>query len=239
MKTDSTPTLLPRREFLVLGSAAVAAVAATSLTADIVRDVLTVEDRSPRLAVGFAGAIDPGVPVPSAQRVTSAVHLRSGDAALEGGVLLSILGLVSPRGSQQRNVAVDTMYRVPGVKEPVPFMAWSQAWFGGRPTQTHSKPVIVPVGDGAPLSLGISTSAEGQSLRAMVRLGIGRGRFEHKLRPGYYFIALTPNGAATPDWSSIRAVASDSSRHPVLEQVSIAGAQPVPFEYLVLRTARA
>jgi hypothetical protein len=238
MKNDSTPTLLPRREFLVLGSAAVAAAAATSLSADFVRDILTVEDRSARLAVGFAPALDPAAPAPSFQRVISAVHLRSGDAALEGGVLVSILGLVSPKGSPQRNVAVDTMYRIPGLKESVPFLAWSQAWLGGRPTPTQSKPVIVPVGDGAPLSLGVSTSVEGQSVRAAVRLGIGRGRFEHKLRAGYYFIALA-NGTARPDWSSIRAVASDSSRHPVLEQLSIAGAQPVPFEYLVLRTARA
>ena len=247
MPLETGPTLFPRRQFLVLGSAAVAAAAATSLSADIVRSVLVTEDTAPRLTVGFTDAKFDDFAKPSfAQRLAPASALRSGDASLESGVRLKIHGLVRPEAARDRqaSMAMDAMYRVAGQEQAVPFMAWSYSRTKTRATGSSSKPFVVPVGAKQPLSLMVSTSdvkaATGDAtLRGTVSLALGNGRRENKLRAGLYFVALCPAGTKAPDWASIHAVSSEGEALPQLKVATLTGMQPVPFDYIIVATDRA
>jgi hypothetical protein len=247
MPLESGPTLFPRRQFLVLGSAAVAAAAATSLSADLVRNVLVVEDTAPRLSVGFSDAKFDDFAKPSfAQRLLPASTLRSGDGLLENGVRLKIHGLVRPESvrDQQASLAMDAMYRVAGQEQAVPFMAWSYSRKQSQTTGSSSKSFVVPVGLRQPLSLAISSSdvnaATGKAtLRGTVSLALGNGRRENKLRTGLYFVAFCPAGTKAPDWASIHAVASEEGALPLLKVATLTGLQPVSFDYIVVATDRA
>jgi len=239
--------LLPRRQFLVLGSAAVAAAAASSLSADIVRGALATEQKAPRISVGYSGATIDEFNVPSfASRLTAAAKLRSGDAALAGAVRLKVHGLVRPEAQKSANVsmALDAMYRVSGHNDDVPFMAWSHARRGQHITSSAANEFVVPVNAKQPLSLGISTSAptpvlDEAMLRATVNLSLGEKRLANKLRSGLYFVAICPAGSEAPHWASIHAVAPENGTVPVLKQATLAGLQPVPFDYIIMAAGRA
>ena len=247
MKNDLSPTLLPRRQFLVLGSAAVAVAAATSLSSDIVRSVLVTEDTAPRLSVGFSDVTLEDFAKPSfAARLTSAAKLRSGDPSLDDGVRLKVHGLVRPEGAKANPVSMgmDVMYRVAGHKEDIPFMAWSHARLPHHTTASSAGAFVVPVSANQPLSLAVSSSATGTAiggatLRGTVSLALGSGRRENKLRTGFYFVALCPAGTKTPDWASVHAVASENGKLPVLHHSTLLGSEPVSFDYIVVATSRA
>lgn len=246
MPLESGPTLFPRRQFLVLGSAAVAAAAATSLSADIVRSVLVTEDSAPRLSVGFTDAKFDDFAQPSfAQRLAPASSLRSGDASLENGVRLKIHGLVRPAAARDRqaSMAMDAMYRVAGQEQAVPFMAWSYSRTKTRATGSSSKPFVVPVGAKQPLSLTVSSDVKAATgdatLRGTVSLALGNGRRENKLRTGLYFVAFCPAGTKAPDWASIHAVASEGEALPLLKVATLTGMQPVSFDYIIVATDQA
>jgi hypothetical protein len=242
------PALLPRRQFLVLGTTAVAVAAATSVSAEIVRGALVTEDQTPRLSVGFADAtVADFTTRPSfAPRLTAASRLRSGDSSLRGGVRVKVHGVVRPEASRNENVSMglDALYRPAGRSEEVSFLAWSHARMGLRTATSSSTDFVVPVDHSQPLSLVVSTSAvkttvDTARLRAAVNLSLGGGWRANKLRQGLYFVAICPAGSGTPDWSSIRAVAPESGNVPVLKQATLTGLVPVPFDYLVVGTARA
>ncbi|HYI11942.1 MAG TPA: hypothetical protein VEK57_23000 [Thermoanaerobaculia bacterium] len=245
--SESGAALLARRQFLVLGSAAVAAAAATSLSADIVRSALVIEDAAPRLSVGFTDAtLADFASTEFSPWLTAAAKLRSGDSSLRNGVLLKIHGLVRPESAsgQQAKLAVDAMYRVAGHEQDVPFMAWSYTHRQRNTTASSSKPFVVPVGAKQPLSLAVSSSgvnaATGDAmLRGTVSLALGNGRRENKLRTGLYFVAVCPAGTKTPDWASIQAVASEDGKLPRLKVATLMGLQLVPFDYIVVSTDRA
>jgi hypothetical protein len=245
--SETSATLLPRREFLVLGSAAVAAAAATSLSADLVRSALVIEDTAPRLSVGFADAKLDDFAKPSfARRLSAASKLRSGDSSLDNGVRVNIHGLVRPEAASDREVkmAIDVMYRVAGHDQDVPFMAWSHARMQRHTAVSSFNPFVVPVGAKHPLSLAVSSSAvtaatANATLRGTVNLGLGNGRRENKLRAGLYFIVLSPAGTRPPDWDSIHAVAPEDGTLPILKVATLTGLQPVSFDYIVMATDRA
>lgn len=237
--------LLPRRQFLVLGSAAVAAAAASSLSADIVRGALATEQQAPRISVGYAGAAMDGFNAASfSARLTAATKLQSGDPSFaDGGVRLKILGAVRAEAQQNTDfsMALDAMYRVADRPDEVPFMAWSHARRDHRTTFSATTEFIVPVSARQPLSLGIATSAganEGM-LRATVSLSLGENRLTNKLREGLYFVAICPAGSPAPQWTSIHAVAAENATVPVLRQGRLAALEPVPFDYIVVAAAHA
>ncbi len=246
-QSDPGAVLLPRRQFLVLGSAAVAAAAASSLSADIVRGALVPEQKTPRISVGYAGATIGEFDAPSfAPRLTAATKLRSGDPALADGVRLKVHGLVRPQAAQGANIsmALDAMYRVSGHADEVPFMAWSYARRGQHITSSAAGEFVVPVSTRQPLSLGISTSApapvmDDATLRATVNLSLGESRLANKLRAGLYFVAICPAGSEAPHWASIHAVAPEHGTVPVLKQRTLLGLEPVPFDYIVVAAGRA
>lgn len=246
-QSDPGVLLLPRRQFLVLGSAAVAAAAASSLSADIVRGALVTEPKTSRISVGYVGASIGEFNDPSfAPSLTAAAKLRSGDPALAGGVRLKVHGLVRPEAKKSANVsmALDAMYRVSGHADEVPFMAWSYARRGQQVTSSAAGEFVVPVSAKQPLSLGISTSAptpvmDDATLRATASLSIGEKRLANKLRAGLYFVAISPAGTEAPHWASIHAVAPEHGTVPVLKQRTLTGLQPVPFDYIIVAAGRA
>ena len=238
------PVGIPRRQFLVLGSAAVVGVAATSLSADIVRSTRTVEEIAPRLSVAFvkASLADFASNDFAPRALTAAAHLRSGDPALAGGVRMKVHGVVRSDASRAQDVSMglDAMYRVDGRSESVPFVAWSYAQMASRTTDSAASPFVVPVGARKPLSLSLFTSDAQQSgkLQATIALSLGSERRANKLRAGTYFLAMCPKGMTAPDWSSIRVVPSEG-KLPLLRQATVLGNEPVPFDYIVISTDRA
>jgi hypothetical protein len=243
---ETGPTLLPRRQFLVLGSAAVGAAAVTSLSSDIVRSVLAIDDPAPRLSVGFAEVKFEDFAQPSfVQRMASASAPRSGDASLENGVRLKIHGLVRPEAAkgQQASMALDAMYRVAGQGEAVPFMAWSYSSNPSLIPNRASNSFVMPVSAKQPLSLAFSTSATNAidskaKLNGTIDLTLGNGRRQNKLRTGVYFVAVCPAGTKAPDWNAIHAVASEGAL-PQLKVATLIGTEPVPFDYIVMTMDRA
>jgi hypothetical protein len=244
--SDSGPTLFPRRQFLVLGSAAVAAVAASSLSADLVHGALVLEDKAPRFSLGYAAATVDDFNKPSfAARLTSAAKLRSGDPSLADGVRLKVHGLVRPEAQRNTDVSMglDAMYRVSGPIPEVPYMAWSYAQKRQHTTSSAPKDFVVPMSARHPLSLGVSTSAvrtaiDNAGLRGTVTLSLGDARRANKLRAGLYFIAICPAGSDAPDWASIRAVAPENGSAPLLKRATLTGDAPVPFDYVVVAAGR-
>ncbi len=257
MKNDqsagSSPLLIPRRQFLVLGSAAVVGAAASSLSADIVRSALVTENTTPRLSVGFvkAALADFNATDAAPRTLTPASRLRSGSADLAEGVRVKVHGIVrsASAGPQPVSMGLDAMYRVRGHSEEFPFMAWSYSPMTDRSTGSNAAaPFVVPVGVKNPLSLRLFTSAVSTSpgiaenqtpkLQATIDLSPGSERGSHKLRSGLYFLAMTPAGAKAPDWASMQVVPSAGSL-PLLKQATLLGYESVPFDYIVISTDRA
>jgi hypothetical protein len=246
-QTSGDSTLLPRRQFLVLGSVAVAAAATSTLSADLVRGSSAGEHQSPRISLGYVPATVEDFASPSfAARLAPATKLRSGDSSLTGGVRLKVHGLVRPEAQRDTDVSVgiDAMYRVPGHMEDVPFMAWSYARTRQHTSSSAQNGFVVPVSATEPLSLAISTSAVktavgNAALRAKVTLALGEGRRTNKLRTGLYFVAICPAGMEAPHWASIHATAPADGTAPRLVQTSLTGYEPVPFDYVVVAAQRA
>lgn len=246
--SDAAATVMPRRQFLVLGSAAVAVAAASSLSAEVVRGVLSTEEKAPHVSAGFAeAAIDDFTKPSFATRVAGAAKLRSGDSSLTSGVRLKVHGIVRSSAAAARSedfsVAIDAMYRAAGLKEAVPYMAWSHSQNRRRTTTSGAREFVVPVGGRQPLSLAVSSSAAAAvseaKLRSTMTFSLGDERRTNKLRTGLYFLALLPAGAEAPDWASIRAVSSENGTMPALGQATITGLVPVSFDYIVVAASRA
>jgi hypothetical protein len=243
-KTSHEDRGATRRQFLVLGSAAVAGAAATTLSADAVRKVFTAEAPAPVLSVGFADATLTDFENPEfAARLSAALDLSSSDPAFSDAVRVRILGLVQPEAERESPVsfAIDAMYRLPGNLHEVPFLAWSHAR-RAHPRHTEfasaSTPFTVPVGANHPLKLTVSTTNQvtGKSVSCgAVELGLGNGRNGGKLRRGVYFVAICPPGAPLPDWGAMQVKGSEKGE-PVLQQPTLAGANGVPFGYVTFVT---
>lgn len=243
-KTSTQDTGATRRQFLVLGSVAMAGAAATTLSAEAVRKVFAADSPAPVLSVGFADATLKDFENPAfSARLTAALELSSSDPAFSDAVRVKILGLVQPESERESavNLAIDAMYRLPGNLHEVPFLAWSHAR-RAHPRHTEfssaSTPFTVPVGANHPLKLAVSTAnpATGKSVSCgAVELGLGNGRNAGKLRRGLYFVAVSPAGAPLPDWNAIQVTGSEKGE-PVLKQPSLAGANGVPFGYVVFLT---
>lgn len=231
-----------RRQFLVLGSAAVAAAATSSLSAGAVRNVFAAP-LAPTLSLGYSDSTLKDFENPAfSTRVTAALDLRSSDPAFSDAVKVRIFGLVQPESERESgaNLAIDAMYRIPGNLHEVPFLAWSHA---RRPHPHHTEfasasgPFTVPIGANHPLKLAVSSAnpAGAAVSCGAVELGLGNGRQVAKLRRGVYFVAVVPPGAPVPDWGAIQVMGSESAI-PVLQNFSLAGSNGVPFGYVIVAT---
>jgi hypothetical protein len=244
---------LPRRDFLLLGSVAVAGVAASGLSADVIRAVAGPVGGSV-LSIGFTEAT-----AGEESRVGSAQRLGGSDRELaSNGARVTIHGYFRPeeRSAEPVSVNVTTFYPVAGRLLPV--IAWSST-----PNRTvHSQPasiaVNVPADSDGGITLGVLRRrpssnvasaparrnifgwASRQSLETVEQLERERSICRLTpaangvhLRPGTYFIAVgDPARDAAPDWNL--AVMEPNG---ALVQPSLTGRTAVPFEYLTVSVA--
>lgn len=262
MSNQSNPTAnvasrewaLGRRDFLILGTAAAAGVAATSLAAGTISTIVTPAAGS-ILSVGFAERLQADASVMGAAR------FRQADAEfLRSGARVTVLGAFRPEALATAPVSIRLSAFYPHVAEQgrLPFMAWSQSLdargvrnVSGRASFTvpldenGTLPVSVERVDLTPSrfgrlfasaapSVGSQTQPNLASLESsgnVCRLTSGNSG-DVRLREGTYFIALRrSNSDRAPNWSSL-SIQGDEVSAPggVLRN----GDRPVPFEYVAL-----
>lgn len=244
---------MERRRFLMLGSTAIMATAASSLSAGILSATSdVVESTLPLLSIGYLAASGDDLAA-SSRHLVPATSLRSGDASLAStGVRLKVrqFSFDARRRTEPRTVGLNVLYRVDeGV---TPFAAWTHV--AGRIEHRASTPrFVVPVSAASPLELTVfsraprttpdravdfardeefrTTDGDGCSVAA---LSVDSNRGTNKLRRGVYVLAIRTSGSQrAPHWPSTRFIAREGEP-PVLAQASLAGYEPVPFDYIAL-----
>jgi hypothetical protein len=232
---------MPRRQFLFLGSAAVVGAAAVSLTNDFnpFARIAPVADASQatRLSIGFtratAGELSSGL-----FAVTSADKLRRGDASLAESVKLRVHGLIrAAKNSTPLSIGLDAMHRVAGLDEEIPFLAWT--YDRGRAIERSVRGFVLPSSEQFSLAVVSRSGAAAEPARSLATFSAGTKRGAHKLRRGTYFFAHCAPGTKAPEWELVRAVVPAAGELPVLQQMTLTGFQPVPFDYIVVTTDRA
>ena len=243
--------VLPRRDFLMLGSAAVASAAASSVAAATLR-VVAAPSAGSILSVGYG---EPAAPETETTSVVSARALRLSDDALRSaGVLVAVEGYSRPGAQNRDAVSVRLSTFAPAAEGPVPFLAWVHSTDGkGRTNSSPRSRFRAALDDVGTLPIAIERHEPAGRLSRLLaipqaspslvpdlvsmeqngsvcRLSSG-DRGEMALRAGTYYIALRRSSAdRQPDWSSIVAdntvvSAGDSLRR---------NGNPVDFEYLTL-----
>lgn len=251
--------LMPRRQFLLLGSSALVGAAATSLPAEILCAAFA-DSTLPVLSVGYLAGIaaDLGALGGPSDRFVSAASLRSGDASLaSSGVRLKVhqVSRADARRAEPRSIALNVLYRVNDSNDQkVPFAAWTQSLTAAGEQRSSMSRFVVPVTTAAPLELTVALRApraarsaaadfahdedfrttEGNG-RSLAAFSVGRERGMNKLRRGIYVLALrTATQQQTPDWQSIRFIAPAEGSAPVLARASLFGHEPVSFDYIAI-----
>jgi hypothetical protein len=244
---------LGRRDFLILGTAAAAGVAATSLAAGTISTIVTPAAGS-ILSVGFVERLQAEAPVKGAAR------FRQADAEfLRSGAHVTVLGAFRPETLASAPVSIRLSAFYPYVSEQgrLPFMAWSQSLDGqgvlnvsGRASfaapldENGTLPIAVERVDLTPSRFGRLFAAAApvaasqrpnlaslENSGNVCRLTSGDSG-DVRLREGTYFIALRrSNSDRAPSWSSI-SIEGDSVSAPggVLRN----GGRAVAFEYIAL-----
>ena len=249
---------IPRRKFLMLTSAAIATAVATDLPAQIVRTAFGFdEELYPLLSVGHSTGSLPELQSATAGLV-GADALRAGDRSLiRSGVRIEVQSFqrAASRAEVPISIGLNALYRVSGHAETarVPFLAWSWASSMSNPSSRPARPFVVPVDSEFPLELIVTTRAPhaGRSAlrhderlmteskeRSIISLSVGAGRRSMKLRRGIYFLALrSSESERRPNWRSIRV--ENVGGQVVLTQPTLAGYEPVSFDYVMLSVDKA
>jgi hypothetical protein len=253
---------MPRRDFILLGSAAVAAVSATGVSASALR-AITGPVGGSILSIGYSDAI-----VGEESGVVSAKYLGSSDRTLAtDGVRLTIHGYWRPEARRSTPLAVEVTTFFPVNDTALPVVSWS--YVARRDMTEHSSrgSLVVPTDADGGVSIAVDRRLPGmmkptngrRSLLSFARSGSNQlptlasmerdgnvcrlaDRGGVKLQPGTYFIAL---GDATrdkgPDWSRLTTNGSPQTLQAhgesVLMQQSVTGRVPVDFEYLMVSVA--
>lgn len=232
---------LARRDFLMLGSAAVVGAAASSVTASTIRAVASPVAGSV-LSVGF---FDQGIADARSPRLLDRGFHHDSARVL-------IHGFSRPAGSDSPlSVRVSTF--APIAAGPLPFLAWTHTTDGRSENSSPRSSFVVALDAKGTLPIAIERVEPvsrhlSRFLRAVpastalpdldaleqsgsvCRLSNSSGS-DARLRPGTYFIALRRSSYdRQPDWSSIvidqtSAVMTDALRR---------GGRPVDFEYVAL-----
>jgi hypothetical protein len=245
---------LGRRDFLILGTAAAAGVAATSLAAGTISTIVTPAAGS-ILSVGFVERLQADAMVKGAAR------FRQADAEfLRSGARVTVLGAFRPEALAKAPVSIrlSAFYPHVGEQGPLPFLAWSQslslrgvlnvsgsASFTAPLDENGTLPISVERVDLTPSRFGrlFASATPGVAAEARPNLAslqssgnvcrlTGGNSGDVRLREGTYFIALRrANSDRAPNWSSI-SIQGDEVSAPggVLRN----GDRPVPFEYIAL-----
>ena len=242
----------------MLTSAAIATAVATDLPAQIVRTAFGFdEELYPLLSVGhFPGSLPE---LQSATRLVGADALRAGDRSLiRSGVRIEVHSFqrAAARAEVPVSIGLNALYRVSGHAETarVPFLAWSWASTMSNPSSRPARAFVVPVDSEFPLELTVTTRAPHAGRnplqhderliteskeRSIISLSVGAGRRSMKLRRGIYFLALrSSESERKPNWRSI-GVENVGGGQVVLTQPTLAGYEPVSFDYLMLSVDKA
>lgn len=236
---------LARRDFLIMGSMAVAGVAASTAGAGTIAGFTT---RAPGsiLSVGFAERNVPGASLVSAESV------RGGDRRfVDSGVRVTVHGISQPEATRNTAIRLSLFFPHVTTEGRLPFLAFASSidGRGGRNTASGLS-FDAPLDDTGALPVGIERvdmSAIPSRLRAMMprttakqpagmegleqdgnlwRLASGNGG-NAQLRPGTYYIALRQsNRDRLPNWGAL-AIGDNA-----LDLRS--GGHPVAFEYVAL-----
>lgn len=246
---------LPRRDFLVLGSAAVFGAAASSVTAATLR-VVAMPSAGSILSIGYSdltGPVPADAETATESLLSSAAGLRLSDGGFRRtGARIRVHGLSRPTDTPM-SVRLTTF--APTAAGPVPFFAWAHTTDRHGRAQTSARASFVaaldengtlpfaiersePLGrlgrlfaEPAPAATTSSTDlAALERSGAVCRLSSGSAE-GIALRAGTYFIALRRSSYdVQPAWSSITvdrtaADASEALRH---------YGGPVDFEYIAV-----
>lgn len=243
-----------RRDFLRMGSAAAAGIAATRLSAGTLNKVTRIEGVDPILSVGFAD-----VTTSDSARLIAAGRLPSGDSRFgSNAARVTVHGLWETDASRSAASAVYVSAFFHDAGAAVPFMAWSsvsprlhftmdlagrdrlslgierERIVRARALDSRMAKLLGFRRDGAEELPRLDALEQSGGL-CELQLGRGAGM---KLRAGTYVVALrrTP-WDRTPDWRSIRVDAKELRAGG--ESVLRVGDAPVAFDYLVFSVSHA
>jgi hypothetical protein len=216
---------LPRRDFLVLGSAAVFGVAASSVTAATLR-VVASPAAGAVLSVGYTERTAPVDASTTAFSVVPARNLRVGDASFRhSGARVMVHGLSPAKNKPPVEVRLSTF--APTAGGSVPFLAWSHdVDRNGRASVSARTSFIAALDENGTLPLAIErrevasrwsrrflpaapATTLSPDLAMLEQNGnvcrLSSGDSGHvRLRAGTYFIALRGSSSdRQPDWASI------------------------------------
>jgi hypothetical protein len=245
---------LPRRDFLVLGSAAAFSVAASSVTASTLRMVAAPAAGS-ILSVGYTERTAPVDVSNNAFSVVPAKNLRVSDGSFRhSGARVLVHGLSSPaKSSEQMAVRLSTF--APAAGGAVPFLAWSHTTDQrGRAFTSPRVSFIAALDESGTLPISIERSEPAgrwsrrflQALPAttvalpdlakleqsgnVCRLSSGDAG-DVRLRAGTYFIALRRSSSdRQPDWRSIDVDPAVKNASDALRR----NGAPVGFDYVAV-----
>jgi len=258
--------LMQRRDFVRLGSFAVAGLAATGLADDAVRGVAGAfyPPALPLLSIGYwNGSFDDPA---SNERIVAADSLSSGDSRFTAaGARLRLAGFwrAEHHRAQPLSININVHYPVAGSdSQKVAFMAWTCVSRRGGVAISNPLAIDVPLGAERALELSVRATGREGSLRKLTRRIIGTAQADNaqpveqsvarlsiaegsRLRRGVYFLAVRESeNDRIPNWGAIRVTVpangtlSPGSPGP-LHVATIGGPRAVPFSYLVVSTAYA
>ncbi|HEY0156892.1 MAG TPA: hypothetical protein VGF28_06310 [Thermoanaerobaculia bacterium] len=245
---------LGRRDFLIMGSAAVAGAAASSVTAATIAP-LAIPAAGAVLSVGFSEQLAAGSGVVAAERL----RLRD-ERFLDGGARVTVLGAWQPRVEEPVFLRLSTFFPHLKAEGRIPFLAWSSARIPGG-VDSVSGPVtfVAPLDENGTLPVsvervglaaasprrlgGLLAFARGEQAPKVPNLAVleragsvcrlnGGHTGDVRLRAGTYFIALRRTMLErAPNWSSVSIDAEAGT--PAMGMLR-AGTRPVDFEYIAL-----
>lgn len=240
---------LQRREFLVLGSAAMVGLAATDLHSDVLTSIAATP--MPLLSVGFwNGNIDElrhESERPSYRAVVAADRLVAADSSLvREGARVTVLGFWRGEANRQPlSLALNAPYPLGNSGEKTDYFPWT--WSPNARVSNTAR-FDIPVGDRLDLVIERREKAPAGSLRQ--RLGLASGpmiRTESaamspvtgsrglKLRRGVYFFAIRENDSERlPSWGSMRVATGAGALEPNGTGVLRSSGRRAPFSYLVV-----
>ena len=247
--------LMQRREFLLIGSAAVVGLAATDVPAQVMRGVVG-EGSLPLLSIGYwPGSLRVSETAP-ARPVVPANLLRHADASLADGARMRIEGFRRAPRHEGRPISLGVTVRYSGHGSDVPPVhAFSYAATRSSVLANGGAAFALPVDAGEAIELAfdrrpLRTSASDKSRRAIAAdvftaadgasdsasLGMKPGEKGFHLRPGTYFFAVRESRAdVAPNWSSVRVDATASLTSGNMLYVDVLGERrPVPFGYVAV-----
>lgn len=251
---------MPRRDFILLGSAAVAAVSATGVSASAIR-AITGPVGGSILSIGYSDTVG------EESGVVSAKYLGSSDRTLASdGVRLTVHGYWRPESRRSAPLAVEVTTFFPVAGTALPVVSWCYVARGGMVEHSSRSSLIVPADANGGVSLSVDrrlpgTAGKSNGRRSLLSFARGAGQLPTlesmerdgnvcrladqggvKLQPGTYFIALGDTARDKgPDWSRLttngNAQTLQSHGESVLTQSSVSGRVPVDFEYLMVSIA--